>query len=108
MGLTTEDKILIEQRVTNDAKSAGIAYALWFFIGWAGAHRFYLGRSGSAIAMLALSIIGFITAFIGVGLVLLLVVGIWALVDAFLIPGIVREDKEALRTKLQSEALVAK
>lgn len=108
MGLNTEDKILIEQRVTNDSKNAGIAYALWFFLWWAGAHRFYLGRTGSAIAMLVLSVVGIITAAIFVGVILLMVVGIWALVDAFLIPGIVREDREALRVKLTNDALVAK
>nr|WP_272213887.1 hypothetical protein [Marinicella sp. W31]MDC2879836.1 hypothetical protein [Marinicella sp. W31] len=30
MGLTTEEQILIEQRVTNGAKSAAAAYLLWF------------------------------------------------------------------------------
>ena len=31
MGLTTEERILIEQHVTNSAKSPAAAYLLWFF-----------------------------------------------------------------------------
>jgi TM2 domain-containing membrane protein YozV len=32
-----------------------VAAAIAFFIGWLGVHRFYLGRTGSGIAMLLLS-----------------------------------------------------
>lgn len=48
-----------------------VAAALAFFIGTLGIHRFYLGRTGSGIAMLVMSIT----------LVGLLVTGPWALVD---------------------------
>ncbi|MEU4218699.1 TM2 domain-containing protein [Actinoplanes sp. NPDC026623] len=56
-------------------KSAGVAFALWFFLGMLGAHRFYIGHKGVGIAML-LTFGGF---------------GFWALIDAFFIPGAVRE-----------------
>ena len=50
-------------------KSSGICYLLWFFLGGFGAHRFYLGRTGSAIAMLVLYILSWILLFAaGVGL----------------------------------------
>ena len=41
-------------------KSAVIAYILWFFLGWFGAHNFYLGRKGVGIAqvLLTISVIG--------------------------------------------------
>jgi TM2 domain-containing membrane protein YozV len=33
-------------------KSKGVAYLLWFFLGFFSAHRFYLGKTGSAILYL--------------------------------------------------------
>ena len=33
MSISTQEQILIEQRVTNEAKSIGVAYLLWFFLG---------------------------------------------------------------------------
>jgi TM2 domain-containing membrane protein YozV len=33
-------------------KSKGVAYLLWFFLGWLSAHRFYLGKVGSGILYL--------------------------------------------------------
>ena len=49
-------------------KSVGIAYLIWFFLGWIGVHRFYLGHTGSGIAMLIIFVISAITAFVAVGL----------------------------------------
>ena len=43
MALTTQQHMLIEQRITNDAKSPVVAYLLLIFLGFFGAHRFYLG-----------------------------------------------------------------
>lgn len=102
MALTTEEKMLIEQRVTNDSKSTGVAYLLWFFTGGLGGHRFYLGRVGSGIVMLILFIVTIFTAVIGVGIVTGIVLGIWCLVDAFLIPGIINADKDAIRARMSS------
>nr|WP_298102170.1 TM2 domain-containing protein [uncultured Shinella sp.] len=107
MGLTTEQQILIEQRVTNDAKSTGVAYLLWFFTGGLGGHRFYLGRTGSAVAMLILFILGLATSPIGIGIVLLAGLGIWGLVDAFLIPGMIAHSKAKLRSDMLQTALLA-
>lgn len=107
MAISTEQQILIEQRVTNEAKSIGASYLLWFFLGSLGGHRFYLGRSGSAIAILLLTIIGFATSFIGVGVVLLGIMGVWVLIDAFLIPGMVAQHKNQVRNDLLQQALIA-
>ncbi|MGV0819592.1 TM2 domain-containing protein [Martelella sp. AMO21009] len=107
MGLTTEEQILIEQRVTNSAKSPAAAYLLWFFVGWAGAHRFYLGRSGTGIAMLLLNVVGWITAALVIGFLFLAIWGIWWLVDLFLISGMIDAQKNEIRARLTQEALVA-
>ncbi|WP_265506906.1 TM2 domain-containing protein, partial [Paracoccus rhizosphaerae] len=98
--LDTQQQILIEQRVTNDGKSAVIAYLLLVFLGAFGAHRFYLGKTGTGVAMLLLWIVGLLTLVLGVGLIALAAVGIWAFVDLFLIPGMIREDQERLRARL--------
>jgi TM2 domain-containing membrane protein YozV len=85
--LSTQDKILIEQRISNEKPSAGVAYLLAIFLGVFGAHRFYLGRTGSAVVMLILTI-----TFFGI-----IISSIWTFVDLFLIPGMIREKIEALR-----------
>ena len=45
-------------------KSTGAAYLLWFFLGGFGAHRFYLGQNGTAIAQLLLALFGWIPLFV--------------------------------------------
>ena len=95
--LTTQDKILIEQRISNEKPSAGVAYVLAIFLGLFGAHRFYLGRTGSGVVMLLLTI-----SFFG-----MVISGIWNLVDLFLIPGMIREKMEALRQRYTMEALAS-
>lgn len=91
MSLTTSEEMLIEQRVTNESPSVAAAYLLWIFLGILSAHRFYLGRPGSAILQILLY-------FVLVGF-------IWLLVDLFLIPGMVRDRQEAIRQRLRAEFL---
>lgn len=86
-------------------KSVGVAYLLWFFLGGVGGHRFYTGKTGSAVAILALTVIGVLLASIGIGIFLLAVVGIWVIVDAFLIPGWIRNTNTLLATTLTNNSL---
>jgi len=85
-------------------KSPVVAYLLWFFLASFGAHRFYLGQKGTAIAQLVLLIAGCATLVVLIGGVLLFALGIWVLVDAFLIPGMIRKQNEALAAKLGTKA----
>ncbi|WP_430910888.1 TM2 domain-containing protein [Methylobacterium sp. sgz302541] len=93
MTLTTQDRILIETRVANDGPSVAVAYVLWFFLGIVAAHRFYLGRPGTAILQILsyLVLIGFV----------------WILVDLFLIPGMVRARQAEIRDRLTQAAIAA-
>jgi TM2 domain-containing membrane protein YozV len=81
-----DERVLIEMRVANDGPSVAVAYLLWFFLGIFAAHRFYLGRPGTAILQI-------LSMFVLVGLV-------WLVVDLFLIPGMVRDKQEELRRSL--------
>lgn len=67
---------------STNGKSLGVAYALWFFLGGFGAHRFYAGRTGSAIGMTALTVGSFITSFILIGFVGFAALAAWWIFDA--------------------------
>jgi len=66
-------------------KSKGVAFLLWLFLGWMGAHRYYLGKTGSAILWTCTG------ALLGVG---------W-LIDLFLVWGMV--DRVNLLHTLRSQ-----
>ena len=74
-----------------EKKSLLVAYLLWFFLGYVGAHRFYLGRPVSGFIMLALSAVTLVITLVSFGFLSFLwfVVGLWWFIDALLIPGIV-------------------
>lgn len=71
-------------------RSVLVAYVLWFFLGWFAAHRFYAGKTGSALVMLIVSLISWALTAIAIGYLGLAFIGLWLLVDAFLIPGMIR------------------
>ena len=83
-------------------KTALIAYLLWFFVGGLGGHRFYLGRTGSAIAMLVLLVASIVLTYVLIGLFGFAILGIWVLVDAFLIPGMVTAANTRLIAQIQN------
>ncbi|MED5550064.1 MAG: TM2 domain-containing protein [Pseudomonadota bacterium] len=89
--MTPEQYLMIETRVSAEARSMGVAYLLWFFLGVFGAHRFFLGRPGTAFLMILAWV-----AFVVPGFV-------WWVVDAFLIPGMIKRDNDRLRSRLQTE-----
>jgi TM2 domain-containing membrane protein YozV len=96
IGSDTQTLMLFEA----NKKSAGVAYLLWLFFGGIGAHRFYAGKIKTGAVILLLTVLGIATAFIGVGLIFIVVVGLWVLIDAFLIPGWIRNYNTNLITKL--------
>jgi len=68
--LTQQQLLMVSSEMDNKKKSKGIAYALWFFLGAFGGHRFYMGNIGYAICML---LFGWATLFL------------WNFVDVFFI-----------------------
>jgi TM2 domain-containing membrane protein YozV len=98
-GMTAAEHV-VAMRYDANKKSMGVAYLLWFFLGGFGGHRFYIEKTGSAVAMLIMTILGLATLFVFIGGIILPAVGIWVLVDAFLIPGWIREQNNVLIDKL--------
>jgi TM2 domain-containing membrane protein YozV len=74
-------------RFEADRKSQLVAYLLWFFLGFFGAHRFYLGHTLSAVVMLLLWAVGTALSVVLVGYVILVIPALWWVLDLFLIPG---------------------
>lgn len=109
--MPARDHLLDEGALRYEAekKSAGIAYFLWLLFGTFGGHRYYIGRVESAAAMTGIAVVSLLLLFVaGESSALLLlgmfgygVVGVWALIDAFLIPGFVKGCNSALVTQLR-------
>jgi hypothetical protein len=55
LNLGTEGQILYDA----NKKSKLVAYLLWLFLGWLGAHRFYTRHIKSGLAMLATLVVGY-------------------------------------------------
>ncbi len=66
-------------------KSKGTAALLAFFLGGFGAHRFYVGKTGSAVVMLIMAIVGILLSCVYIGIPLCFVVGIWSFIDFIII-----------------------
>lgn len=77
-----EQNVSIQMNV--EGKNMIIAYLLWWFLGWAGVHRFYLGSVKSGLTQLLLFVLGWVTTFFIIGYVLILVWLIWWVLDAYL------------------------
>jgi len=69
--MAAQPVVVVQQTMVGSQPSAILAYVLWFFLGWIGIHHLYIGR-GIGIWLLSL------ITFQGIGL--------WWLVDLFLIP----------------------
>lgn len=78
-------------------KNIILAYLFWFFLGGLGIHRFYLGKTKSAVGMLALNVLGYLTLIVLIGYLLLFVFVIWWVVDAYLVYKITEEYNDEMK-----------
>jgi TM2 domain-containing membrane protein YozV len=85
-----------------EKKSLLVAYLLWFFLGYVGGHRFYLGRPVSGLVMLALSAVVLVLTFVSFGFLSFLwaIVGLWWLIDALFIPGMAAGSNNRLADRM--------
>lgn len=100
--MDTQRELLIEQRVANDAKSPLVAYLLAILLWGCGVHRMYLGRWLSGLVMLALWGLGWLMTPVLIGWSLVGLVTLWAVIDLFLIPGMIQDDKNEMRRRMGS------
>lgn len=117
--LTNEQALVVEARLANESKSTAVAYILWFFLGGLAIHCFYLGKNKIGIVRLVLSLIawfqflyGFGAALnnddgssMGIGLLLFIILGIWWIIDLFMIPSTIKKTREARRQEIAKEII---
>ncbi|WP_313587375.1 TM2 domain-containing protein [Aquidulcibacter sp.] len=98
MEISQEDMIAIELRTDREAKDSFPAYVLWFFLGWLGAHRFFIGetKTGLAMLILSLSMVGFPITFV------------WWLTDAIRLGGLLQEKRDLVSDRIARETLELK
>jgi TM2 domain-containing membrane protein YozV len=89
-GLSTAELSYVEHQVINDAPTTGLAYVLWFFFGLVSAHRFYMGKPGSALLQIA-------SYFVLIGFV-------WWIIDGLTMGKQVEERKDELRGRMLKQA----
>jgi TM2 domain-containing membrane protein YozV len=82
--LSAEQLSLVQSEFGKKNKSKGIMYLLWWFTGGIGGHRYYLGDIGYAVGM---------TFTLGG-------IGVWTLIDAFLIGKRLEQKNEQLENDI--------
>ena len=85
--LDNRELLIYREQLESKRKQPLLAWLLWFFLGVFGGHRFYLGHTGIAVAML-LTLGG---------------LGIWTLIDAFFIQKNLRQIETAVANAILSE-----
>ena len=92
----------IEQRVNSSAPNIFVAYLIWFFLGYLGIHRMFLGQPKGVI-MLIVCALSFVLSIVMVGLLGFVILFIWWVYDAIQIPKWIEAKKEQLRSEIRSQ-----
>ncbi|MGI6127279.1 MAG: TM2 domain-containing protein [Planifilum sp.] len=103
--LSQEQLAVVQSEMELKKKSMVVAYLFAFFLGIFGAHRFYVGKTGTAVAQLVLTLLGIITMFIYVGFLLIWIVGIWVFIDYFLLYGYVKRLNEDIEKEIIAQVM---
>jgi TM2 domain-containing membrane protein YozV len=103
--LSHQQLAMVQSELEHKKKSMAVAYVLAIFLGTFGAHRFYVGKTGTAITQLVLTVLGYLTLIILIGSFLLIAVGIWVLVDLFLLHNYVRRLNEDIEREIIQQVM---
>ncbi|WP_424812895.1 TM2 domain-containing protein [Roseococcus sp. YIM B11640] len=85
------DDMVARMRYDAASRSTVAAYVIWFFLGYGGLHRMYLGRWVSGFVMLAIFGLSLALTIVLIGYVGLGFITLWWLLDALLIPGMAED-----------------
>jgi TM2 domain-containing membrane protein YozV len=88
--------VLARLRYEAASKSLVLAYLIWFFLGYGGVHRMYLGRWISGLIMLVIFGLSLLLTLIFIGYLGLGFIILWWLIDALLIPGMAQRANNRL------------
>ena len=92
--------VLARLRYEAASKSLVLAYLIWFFLGYGGVHRMYLGRWISGLVMLMIFGVSLLLTIIFIGYLGLGLIILWWLIDALLIPGMAQRANNRLIDRL--------
>ncbi|WP_421740736.1 TM2 domain-containing protein [Cellulomonas sp.] len=76
-----------------------VAGLLQIFLGTLGVGRFYTGHTSIAVTQLVLTVVGWITAFLLVGFVLIFGVAVWAFIDGVMLLATDSTDSRGLKLR---------
>ena len=82
--LTSQELQILSTEMDKKKKSTAATWLLWLFLGGLGGHRYYLGKYGTAILM---------TVTLGC-------LGIWTIIDLFLINGMLKRTNEKVEATI--------
>lgn len=101
-----EDKVekiaLLQMHYSTRAKSVSTTYVLWFFLGFWGIHRFYLGQQQLGVMTIGACIVLSILAMYTFG-ISLIPLGIWWIIELFTLVGTVRSINLAIEEDLRRQ-----
>lgn len=97
----TGDALEVLRRFESRKTHMAIAYFLLGLFGLWGAHRFYLGKTGSAVTMLCITLCSTLLMFVLLGFVTIWITLIWVIVDMFLVHGMVKQRNLRLIDELE-------
>ena len=101
--LSDRELALLASEMPNRQKSLAVAFLLWFFLGTLGVYHFYLGNARRAWIMIALTVIGFVTIIVLVGIILLLIAAVMWIIDAVRMSALVSQQNATIETQLINE-----
>lgn len=94
------DDSVARMRYDASSKSLIVAYLIWFFLGYGGLHRMYLGRWMSGMVMLAVFVCSWVLTLLIIGYVGLGFILVWWAIDALLMPAMVSRSNDELIDRL--------